>query len=1236
MKQLRVFWGSLLLFAMVSYSSTSYALALANTPLFLSNSSVPNVFFELDDSGSMDWSVLSKRYWHFCAYNRDGPGSTGSSYCGWEVTNGQIRIYDPVYGWRYLYYIYDNADNTYNDNCNGTAAAENCSGALASDWRIRNSDVNVLYYDPEELYEPWVGFPNASFTAARSDPEPNNYGYNRIRNLLNDFNGNPTGFVYEVWVDDRGFTGSRPNRGTNINATQTPNGWVDLWDKHIRYTVRTNDILVEEIRYTFEGYEGVPLPSGGRTGRFIPNVTTSTISGTQTDVYGRTITEIKQNIANWYQYYRRRNFVMKASVLAVIDERPFYRYGLSMINRYWQLFVEVPTDAESQSDPNHTVHNQDLMNKLTRFSDGNSWPGHGTPLRNGLKRTGEYFDNNDGRVDPIIDSCQQNFTLLFTDGYRNGSNPYIGNPDGDEYSNTLADVAKKYYDKDLSTKSNNVPTSTFDDASYQHMVTFTVAFGVFGTLVDLDGDGWPDPVLNSYDNWGVPTSSLGKIDDLWHAAYNSKGTFLAAQTPIEVVNGIAKALADIADRVSSAASVAQNTFTLGNNTQIYQSLFDSSNWSGQLQAFTVNTDGTIAGDPDWDARDHLENRTGHLIYTYSRTQGKGVRFKWGKLDNTQKNHLKTNPDSGTVESNQIGKYRLQYLKGKRSATIKSEAAALGLTVNFRERAYLLGDMIHSAPVFVGAPDRSYASADSSFPGRNAHVAFKTAHANRREMIYVGANDGMLHGFRVSNGRDDMSYIPNEVFAKLPELSSPNYFHRYYVDGSPKEGDVYVNGAWKTVIASGLRAGGQAVFVLDVTNPTNFANTDGAADNTVVMEFSDEDDADLGYTYAQPQIILMNNNKWAIAFGNGYNNTDADGSVSTTGNAVLFIVYLDGSGYIKIDTGVGSTSDPNGLSSVFPVDVDGDFRVDYLYGGDLEGNLWKFDVASSSDTSWKLDFSGATCATTSTCQPLFAAGSDQPITGRPVVGDHPTGEGLMVYFGTGKYIETSDSEVIGAATQTIYGIWDQSDISGISFSPASLSKSSLLEQTIDKETTSSFDTDDDGVDDATRYTRLTSDNQIDWRSSTNPSGDQGWYMDLQLGTTSEGERQVNDLVLRNGVLIFVTLTPSESPCEFGGSSWLMALDAQDGSRLGVSPFDFNGDKGFDGDDLVTDNAGNQVTASGAKTDTGITSTPSLIFISGDGHSSNRVDTILSGTGGLNNEIMNLGDSDLGRLMWREVK
>lgn len=693
--------------------------------------------------------------------------------------------------------------------------------------------------------------------------------------------------------------------------------------------------------------------------------------------------------------------------------------------------------------------------------------------------------------------------------------------------------------------------------------------GKYGGFIDENGNNEPD-LQNEWDKDGD-----GEPDN-----------FILATAPQKLINGLNKAFIDVDVRTSSAAAVALNSGALDTDSRLYQPRFNSGSWTGQLLSFDLDDfTGAVITPELWDAGAVLTATasgsgwdSGRAIITHDGTQG--VPFRWGSLTTGMQADLNKNgqgiPDIVGAEQ---GDKRLEYLRG--------DDAHEGTGNNYRVRASTLGDIVNSAPVFVDDPAFNYP--DDLESSGEKYSTFRGNKSGRTSMVYVGANDGMLHGFDAATGKELIAYVPKQVFPKLTALTASNYRHEFYVDGSPTVGDAFDGAVWHTMLVGGLGQGGQAIYALDVTDPAGFA--EGSAASIAKWEFTD---TELGYTYSRPAIARMANGKWAAIFGNGYNSTELDGDASLTGNAVLFIVDLFTGNLIqKIDTGVGkadpvSNGYPNGLATPAPVDVNGDRTIDYIYAGDLFGNLWKFDVRDTIPSNWGKAYGG----------PLFvakdASGTVQPITVQPEVSLHPTvhyggafnNGGYVVYFGTGKYLESVDNSSAGTQTQTFYGVWDP-DLG----SAPSIDRSVLLQQQILKETAVTVN----GVD---ADVRITTDNTITWATSDplNPGVGQhlGWYMDLVNidggNTDPRGEKQVTTPVLRNGRIVFTTQLPSGSTCDFGGDGWLMEIDAADGSRLGSAPFDIDGDGVFD---LVDDGNGNMVPPGGIKSTGGALTTPGIL-------------------------------------------
>ena len=355
-KEIRLFLSWMVSVYMLSFGASTQAaeMVLSNSPLFLGSQIDPNIFFMLDDSGSMDWEILTQPYHYYTDY------WSSASTVGLR-TDGYFRVSSSVgsscTGTRNYAYIYSrstNSDNVYN-SCSYTVV-EDHSDAAVRDWRVRNAFFNIMYYNPSATYYPWNGYSNATFTAARSNPVVGSAGYSRLNNL--------TGFVYDTWVDDKGFTGDTAEGYTNV--TDTPNGLVDLYDKHTQYTVGASSVTKLErsprnAAWISSNATNCGTSDATTTPQYVNCFgtveTSSTISGAVVDDYGRTYSEIQQNVANWYQYHRRRSFAAKSAISQVISSNTSFRFGISLLNDSSSLFVEVPDELITDLDP----HNDALL-----------------------------------------------------------------------------------------------------------------------------------------------------------------------------------------------------------------------------------------------------------------------------------------------------------------------------------------------------------------------------------------------------------------------------------------------------------------------------------------------------------------------------------------------------------------------------------------------------------------------------------------------------------------------------------------------------------------------------------------------------------------------------------------------------------------------------------------------------------------------------------------------------------
>jgi len=346
---------------------------------------------------------------------------------------------------------------------------------------------------------------------------------------------------------------------------------------------------------------------------------------------------------------------------------------------------------------------------------------------------------------------------------------------------------------------------------------------------------------------------------------------------------------------------------------------------------------------------------------------------------------------------------------------------------------------------------------------------------------------------------------------------------------------------------------------------------------------------------------------------------------------------------KLDTKVGSTGTPNGLATPAAVDLDADGIIDYVYAGDLQGNMWKFDVRDASASNWKVAYTTTDASNNTIPAPLYTAkdtnGNAQPITSRPQVGFGPGGAGMIVLFGTGKFIESTDRTVdtTNPRPQSLYGIFDansgtNTDMVTSVTSRTATSQSLQVQSIIAEQSVSINCLDSSGNATTCAYNvRAVSHNIVDVTTK------HGWYLDLLKPPTPtyEGERSVNDPVLRNGKIIFTTTIPDPDVCAYGGRSWVMEMDAMSGGQLGYSPFDLNNDKNFGSADMVTvtlaDGSTVTVPASGLQSTGGLLTKPGIVA-STDSEYAISPDT----SGGLEEHRQNPGPGATGRQSWRQIR
>ena len=976
--------------AMLPTASFSQPGDLASQPIFTQNAVDPNIILVIDDSSSMDFEVLfptndGALYW-------DASNDSFHSITDGTVTNNSDKYV----------YLFPNGEGFSSgrrkniDSNNHHAIPPFIQYAFA-----RSADYNKAYFNPAINYAPWTSYGSQTFgnitpTNAPADPHS---GRDTDKFDL-------TGNIYYTGTGEQ-FTVENHMiipKGTVSGGSTTPStGDVDPGSEQqlsVEYKIASYYRVVTTGEYEVNNLSDVEIDGDcstpnpdhfkfleRRPGSFDSDDNVASLGPDGRCLELHTIdasdTDAMQNFANWFSYYRKRHLALRAGLTAAFDDISGVRVGIFTIN----------------DRNNVTMKDFDTQKDSVFFQIYNEEVSGGTPNRQALDYAGNQFKRTNSGA-PITAECQKNFTIFFTDGYTSlgGTKPTPGNTDGatgdfsgvdpytDTYSDSLADIAMKYYKNNLvpgfpegkvpvSSQCNvDEPDAQLDCNTDLHMVTYTVGLGAKGTIFNNPA---LDPIYNEVsDVYATPvtwpnTSSTRdptQIDDLYHAAVNGRGEMLNAATPADLEAEMKKVLNSISEQIGSAATVAFNTSVLSTGSVVYQARFNTDKWKGELLSFELNAStGSVAETATWDAGDEIPAHGSRTIYTYNpdASKNKGVLFKAATNTNLSDTDLPAVaisdigfklPNTG-LTPDLTAKDRLNYLRGERTFEGIEEDTGLS-RFRVRNPDTVLGDIVHSAPLFVGNPSLNWPTGDAttgSFPdGANAYSTWKDS-IDRTAMVYVGANDGMFHGFNASNGVELMAYIPSMLYSTLAldadaaaaaaevaaaaaeaaegtgqeaataaaaaaaadaataaetaavadglhYLSDPDYSHKYYVDNTPSRSDAYIKTrnadgttntarSWRSILVGTLRGGGKGVFALDVTDPTSFADNADSAAKTALWEFDSSDNADLGLTFSRPTIVPTNAND-----GDEIRWAAIFGNGYNNGGdcrAKLFVLFLDG-------------------------------------------------------------------------------------------------------------------------------------------------------------------------------------------------------------------------------------------------------------------------------------------------------------------------------------------------------
>jgi len=1048
MKSAVRFAASLLALGGLLGSVASQATDIAQLPLKASVLAKPNVIFAMDDSGSMDWEVLLNTNSGLVYWN-------GSS--SWNSTTAPLTYNDTYVPYAYLLPVgtaTGGALYAYN-NWYGQAAPPTTQFA----W-LRSHTFNPLYYDTTVTYSPWspayvssasATYSAASTSAAKSHPASSSTPTLALSSSWSSSSTNFSSNGYMFYVQ----AGMTLPIGTYIKASSTSSGacsggtWRTLT---AAVTVPASTACWAAIPYTPASFwYAETCTVDGTTCITAPDGTTKLklyeIKSTVTTYpSGRTYANELQNFANWFTYHRKRKLMLAASMGSVLENISGLRMGVvpfasrSSITMY-------DADATAAASNRLAVSGQFYLNGMSA---------NGTPTLGTIKHIGDQYGSDTNLVQY---ACQRNATFVVTDGFANDlgtvttpsytSATYgAGAPYQTTAANTQADLALSYYTNRLRSSGSSVlaagkvPLSASTAANSDqnpnlHVNTYAITLGVKGSL-------WPntvDPFVTA-PTWTTPVSDdPSLVDDLWHATINGRGQMYLATDTTNTAAAIRSGLLDILSQTGAQSGVAVSTSNLSRSDgYAYLGRYNPSGWTGDLTANAINTStAVISSTSTWSAATLLNARTWSTRVIASHNGSSGVAFTEAAVGSL------VNPSSTWGTTSTV----MNYLRGDRSLE----------TSTYRTRTSVMGAVMNAEPAISDADD----------------------------VVYVASSEGMLHAFDIavgSNaGRELWAFVPNAVLSAIGETSSRAYTFETRLDGTPVIGKT---GTSSKLLVAGMGSAGRYYYALDVSTPRSNTESDPSWVKWQFPAAGDSTNASkVGQTLGKA-VIANTADGYRVLVTSGYNST-------YDGKGRLFVLNPStGAVEKEFVTTAGTLSAESGLAHVSGYTED-DNTVRYVYGGDLLGNLWRFDLTAATGSSANL-------------VAVLKSASDvaQPVTAPPELVE-VSGQ-RVVLIGTGRLLDVTDFG--NTNVQTFYAIADGSTLSS--------ARSSLVQQVY------------------TRSSDTITSNAVNWTTQ------RGWYMDL-----SAGEQANTQPKAAYGAVAFTTNLAGATDCS--ASSYFYVLDIGTGSR-----------------------------------------------------------------------------------------
>ena len=1024
---------------MLGLTTAVGATDVAELPLKASVLAKPNLIFGLDDSGSMDSEVMLRNndgalWWDYNA--RSGWDASGQT---WFNAAGNASSQ-----WKKMIYLFPNGTGTgnrvYGDGSNDHFAIP----PTAEFAFLRSPDYNPIYFDPEVQYAPWapayvggavVNYANAALSAARSHPV---YGSGTF-NVSADFSASTAG----NWT----FM-AMPGMKLPGTARVLDGSWKDVstmgWTTSgAAYVVPAGQQLRLSMAYfpatyyrkqscTVDGLGCVSAPDGSTLQRF--EIRPANYASTAQ--YDQAI----QNFANWWQYYRKRKLMLNAAVGQVLEPLTGLNIGAIRFNNRPGSGTRITmydTDAASAS-----------MNgrRVAGFFYETNGSG-GTPARETLDRLGEEYMHAAG---PVKYACQRNNAFIMTDGFANVasvSKPSYdkntwgaGAPYATTYNNSLADIALAYYTVNLrpDLATGRVAQTSGDLNTNLHMNTYGLVMGSRGSLYVGDGSVPPtDP-----GDWINPTQNRhpSAVDDLWHATINGRGQMYLADSPQETALKIQAGLNDILAQTGAQGGIAVSTVNLSRgDNRAYFGTYNPAGWAGDLTANPIDPVTAVVGTtPVWSASSLLLARNWTTRIMAAGVGGSAVGFTAGNVGSI------VNPGGVYGTNDDV----VDYLRGDRTHE----------GTQFRTRTSLMGAVINSEPTV----------------------------SREEKVVYVQSGEGMLHAFEADTasadaGQELWAFVPESALPNIGETVARAYAFRTKLDGSPVVAKLSSGGK---ILVAGSGVAGRSYYALNVTNPRGLTEAGLASKHLWTFPAAGDTttQAKMGNAMGRPLVVKSATDGDVVLLTSGYNN-------SFDGKGRLWVLNATTGAVIhEFTVNAGTLGAESGLTHVSGFQ-EANGTVRYVYGGDLLGNVWRFDLQDKTTPDLLAVLTGPTGA----LQPVTSAPELVYVKGRRVV-----------LVGTGRLLDIGDFG--NNAVQSFYAIAD-----GVTLPAPGGARAGLVQRTYNAATDSLSGPD------------------MDWTT------DRGWFLDLPAGNQATTRP-----TLAYGAVAFVTNTNGGSDCAASSRLWVLDL------------------------------------------------------------------------------------------------